>query len=89
MYVVIWGSAALQELAALWVNADAELRAAITAATEEIDLALTRFPDDVGESRPDNRRIAFARPLGVLFRVRSSDRRVIITRVWSTERPNS
>jgi hypothetical protein len=72
MYVVTWASAALIDLAALWVDADAVLRTAITAAIEQIDTALARAPDDVGESRPDNRRIAFEPPLGFLFRVRSS-----------------
>jgi hypothetical protein len=84
MYVVIWATAALSELAALWLDADSKSRHAITIAAEKIDFALARAPEDVGESRPDNRRIAFEPPLGFLFRVRSSDRRVIVTRVWST-----
>jgi hypothetical protein len=54
MHDVIWSSAALQELAALWVNADSKLRDAITGATERIVAALARAPDDVGESRPDD-----------------------------------
>jgi hypothetical protein len=86
MYAVTWASAALSDLAALWVDADTRLRVAITAAAERIDVALARAPDDVGESRPDDRRIAFEPPLGFLFRVRSTERRVIVTRVWFSER---
>jgi len=86
MYLVIWASAALRELAALWVDADPDLRDAITAAAEKIDVALARSAGDVGESRPDNRRIAFEYPLRFLFRVGSSNQRVVISHVWSIER---
>jgi hypothetical protein len=89
MFHVIWSSAALQELAALWVDADADLREAITAATQRIDAALARAPDDIGESRSGDRRVAFERPLAFLFRVRLTERQVIVTRVWSTERRTS
>jgi hypothetical protein len=83
-YHVFWTPSALNELAALWLDADAN-RAAITAAAASIDALLVDSPDEVGESRADQRRIAFVTPLAILFEIRSSDQRVVITHVWSTK----
>jgi hypothetical protein len=69
MYHVLWRLSALNELAALWIGADSTLSEAITAATAAIDEDLRNSPDEVGESRPGNQRIAFVPPLGFTFSV--------------------
>lgn len=43
---------------------------------------LKEDPEDVGESRPDDQRVTFARPLGVLFSVDAAAGRVDIGSVW-------
>ncbi|HEY3395119.1 MAG TPA: hypothetical protein VGK58_20635 [Lacipirellulaceae bacterium] len=84
MHHIIWRQSALNELAELWVDADAVLRETITMAVAEIDSSLARSPNDIGESRPDDRRIAFEPPLGYIFEVRSLDQQVVISHVWLT-----
>jgi hypothetical protein len=82
MFEVFWTPSALRDLAALWIDADASLREAVTIAAAEIDSLLANSPDDVGESRAANRRITFLSPLGLVFEVSSPDRRVIVLHVW-------
>ena len=84
-YEVLWTPSALDEVAELWANADAAMRKAITAATAKIDSLLRNSPDEVGESRPSNQRIAFVPPLGVRFQMRS-DQNVVVLRVWAPRR---
>jgi hypothetical protein len=79
-YTVIWLPDAEQELAALWRNAPN--RDAITVAAALIDQLLEREPETAGESRPDGRRILFASPLGVIYRVRPDQREVNVHHVW-------
>src|SRR5450759_4456139 len=69
-----------QELAALWM--DAANRTAVTWAAHEIDGLLRHNPKEQGESRSLGRRVFFVRPLGVFFRVYSSDRVVQVQHVW-------
>jgi hypothetical protein len=85
MYAVFWTPSALRDLAALWVDADGNMRDAVTTAAAEIDVLLGNSPDDVGESRTGNRRITFLSPLGLIFEVRSSDQRVVVLHVWSIQ----
>jgi hypothetical protein len=72
---VFWAPRALNDLAALW-------RDAITVAAAEIDSLLANSPDEVGESRPHERRIAFVGPLGFIFRIRREEGYVVVSRVW-------
>ena len=69
MFRVEWQRSARNELASLWMDANSEKRRVITAATHTIDQRLQVNPQAQGESRPGGRRIYFAAPLGVLFRV--------------------
>jgi hypothetical protein len=62
MYTVLWTESSLDELATLWLEADATLRQIITAAQSQIDHLLERSPAELGESRPANRRVAFVPP---------------------------
>lgn len=77
---VRWERTALDELTRLSLQADSELRAAITTAVHKIDLRLQEKGDEEGESRPDDRRISFEAPLAVTFRVEESV--VSVLHVW-------
>jgi len=67
-------------LTTLWL--ESELRAAITAAAHQIDYQLARDPLDAGESRENERRILIERPLAVIFKVKESEHKVVVLRVW-------
>jgi hypothetical protein len=82
MYEVVWTESSLDELATLWLEADSARRPIIAAAQSQIDHLLARYPIEVGESRPGNRRIAFVPPLGVVFSVREAVRVAKVLRVW-------
>ena len=83
MFRVRWAKSALNELTNHWVNADSERRRAITSATQAVDRELAFNPQDKGESRPDDARIFFAPPLGILFQVEQPSAIVRVTRVWT------
>jgi hypothetical protein len=83
MYDVSWAAPALEDLATIWVDADATMRAAITEAAERVDEMLVS-PNEVGESRTEDRRIAFESPLGFTFQIQPVRRRVIVRHVWLT-----
>jgi hypothetical protein len=82
MFRVRWEEAALNELAKLWMEADAALRQKITAATSQIDRQLEADPFAQSESRPGGRRILFASPLGITLRIEAEQRTVSVLRVW-------
>jgi hypothetical protein len=83
IYQVLWTESSSDELATLWLEADAALRPIITAAQSQIDHLLERSPAEVGESRPGNRRVAFVPPLGIVFSVQEADVLVKVLRVWA------
>ncbi len=78
MFRVEWLEVALDELARLWVPADAALRQELTAASHEIDRRLQRDPYHEGESRPGGRRLTFVAPLAVTFRVEADGKTVTV-----------
>lgn len=80
-HTVAWLAAAEQELADIWLAA--EDRAAVSQAAALLDRQLANDPSNVGESRPDGRRVHFAAPLGVVFRVHADELRVVVNHVWS------
>jgi hypothetical protein len=82
MFTVRWQQSALNELTVLWTEADSERRRAITQATHLLDQRLQSDPETLGESRPNNCRIFFAPPLGILFRVYPQQGVVRVLRVW-------
>jgi len=86
MFTVRWRRSARDELAALWTQADAVIRQAITAATNEIDRRLARDPTNLGESRGDELRIWFVFPLGVRFRIDLNHAVVHVIQVWNFRR---
>jgi hypothetical protein len=69
MYRVDWLQTALDQLAEIWMSADAEMRQIITAASHQIDQELRVDPFRDSESRAEGRRVRFVAPLGLLFRV--------------------
>ena len=82
MFRVEWRPSALNDLTTLWTGSGSGQRRAITAAAHAIDRRLQVDPHNQGESRPNGRRVFFAPPLGVLFRVDSQRSLVHILRVW-------
>jgi hypothetical protein len=82
MYRVVWLRTALDELGAAWIQADAELRASITAGTYRIDQLLQSNPQQQGESRSHGQRILFQLPLGLTFEVHEQDGIVRVLHVW-------
>ena len=82
MFRVRWKRSALNELASLWMQADAEGRRAINTAANAVDQQLRSDPLNQGESRPQGRRIFFVSPLGILFRVDPQQRVVRVLQVW-------
>ncbi len=79
-YTVLWSRVAEQRLAAIWNSARS--RQAVTDAANAIDRALRTDADRRGESRPDNTRVLFVPPLGVLYSVREQDCMVNVLKVW-------
>lgn len=87
MYRIIWVRAALEELAALWLKADAPVRQLITKAAHAIDQRLLQAPENQGESRESHRRIFFEPPLGIRFVVDVQRKLVFVYRVWLIRKP--
>jgi plasmid stabilization system protein ParE len=79
-YKVDWLPAAEQELADVWLQAAD--RDAVSQAAHAIDQVLELDPHHAGESRPEGRRILFAPPLGVIFRIIEDDKLVQVSQVW-------
>jgi hypothetical protein len=79
-HTVISKPSAERILAELRVQTDQ--RRAMTEAANQIDLWLKHTPDQVGESRPANRRILLAPPLGVIYEIEEMDRIVNVLQVW-------
>ena len=60
MFTVVWTEHALNDLADVWVAIDPHTRDRIEAAVNWLNATLRLDPNEVGESRDNNRRIAFA-----------------------------
>jgi len=82
MSTIRWRRSARDELAMRWIDADSALRKAITVATHQIEKELSKNPESKSESRPNDRRIFFHAPLGVLFKVYVDKATVVILHVW-------
>ena len=79
---VRWSQTASDKLSKIWLAADSESRPAITAASHEIERQLRNSPRAESESRDAGRRVMFAAPLEVLFRVDDDDMLVSVLKVW-------
>jgi hypothetical protein len=82
-YTVVTKPDAEDELAELWMTcAD---RQAFSDAADRLETLLADDPLNVGESRQDLSRIAFEKPLGIIFDVSPEDRLVTVLKFWSIE----
>lgn len=67
MYRVIWLQTALNQLAEIWIQANADDRREINDAVRRIDGLLASNPSGIGESRDEGLRICFVAGLSVGF----------------------
>ncbi len=81
MRKVDWLQEVLDTLTLLWMQADSDLRKAITQACHAVEKRLAKDPENEGESRADGRRITFEPPLAMVFRVESDGRTVTVVEV--------
>ncbi len=86
MYQVVWLQTALNELTMIWMQADANLRQAITTAATGIDQLLVTDPYGQGESRDRGRRFLYVPPMGITFEVARQQQVVRILHVWVVRR---
>jgi hypothetical protein len=68
-YILHWSDEALDSLAEIWMALDADGKRGLNAVVDDIEQLLESSPREQGESRDDDRRVMFARPLVVTFRV--------------------
>jgi len=80
-YKVAWVEDAENELTAIWLGS--RQRERVTEAAREIEQLLATQPNEVGESRAENRRVAFAKPLGVTYDEVDELRHIVLVfHVW-------
>jgi plasmid stabilization system protein ParE len=82
MFDLVWTEHALDDLADVWVAVDPATRDRIEAGINQLNADLRQNPNEVGESRDNNRRIGFAGPLIVVFRVDAKARTVRVNHAW-------
>jgi plasmid stabilization system protein ParE len=82
MFAVVWADQALDELADIWVAATPELRDRIEASVRRLGQRLQADPTAIGESRSNNRRVAFDPPIAIIYRIDTAGRSVEVTHVW-------
>ncbi len=83
MFSIFRSQSAMLPLKQVWELADDELREAILRASRQLDQQLYLDPQQKGEAREGNVRIAFQEPLAVLFEVDEAKKMVRILRAWA------
>ena len=83
MFSIFRSQSAMLPLKQTWEHADDELREAILQASRQLDQQLHVNPQEKGEAREGNVRIAFQEPLAVLFEVDQEKKLVRILRAWA------
>jgi hypothetical protein len=81
MFRVTWLQSALDELSAMWRKADSSLGKAITAASHQIEMRLSKDPTQEGESREGGTRIFFIPPLAITYEVDEDAQEVTVAHV--------
>lgn len=81
MYRVSWEDRAVASLLEQVAQGNAELRAAATSASLEVEQLLATKPEEVGESRELATRILIVPPLSVMFHINHFEREVTIVSV--------
>ena len=84
-FTVEWLDEALQQLAAIWVDADDP--AAVTAASHRLEQSIRADPLGAGESRDGDDRVVFDPPLALLYRVYPQQRSALVVSVGWSRRP--
>ena len=82
MFQIEWLASALNELTALWLEADSATRRAIRDSVSAIERQLRRDPNSPGESREGSERVIFFDPVGASVEVDDDHRRVTVLHVW-------
>ena len=77
---VVWKPEAERRLTATWLGS--RRRYAITAAARELDAALVVDPENMGESREENRRVVFVEPLGARIELDHVTHTVSVLTIW-------
>jgi plasmid stabilization system protein ParE len=80
-FVVRWKQHALDDLAAIWLDAVSWDRRIITTAAREADRVLRRDPYGISESREGDLRIMFVAPLAVTFSIDDASDKVEVLRI--------
>jgi len=80
IFTVTYKPSAEQELANIWLQAPDHR--AVTDAANRIDVLFRADPHSQGESRGEQTRISFERPLAVQFEIHDQDRIVEVLKVW-------
>jgi hypothetical protein len=78
-YTVVWRRDAEIQLTTLWIRAVS--KTAVTGYVAQIDRILERDPHDQGESRNENTRLAFFRPLCVRYQIDEPAKAVYVVSV--------
>jgi len=77
---VVWKPDAERRLTTIWLSD--RIRPRVTETANEIDAMLAADPLSAGESREDNDRVIFVKPLGALVEVLHDKRTVNVLEVW-------
>jgi hypothetical protein len=77
-YAVHWSHAALNSLAEIWLALEPTARPRLNEVVADVERLLQFEPAEQGESRDEGRRVFFAPPLVVTFRVLQPQRIVQI-----------
>ncbi len=86
MFSIFRSQTAMLPLRQQWEEANDPLREAILLASRQLDQQLKHDPQEKGEAREGNVRIAFQSPLAVLFEVDEANQLVRILRAWAFQR---
>jgi hypothetical protein len=78
-YTVVWRREAEAQLMTLWLRA--LNKTAVAGYVEQIDRILQRDPHEQGESRNENTRLAFFRPLCVRYQIDDAARTVTVVSI--------
>jgi hypothetical protein len=86
MFRVVWQPRALNDLTEAWLEATSAERRAITEASRQFDIRLKDNPEKQGESRGNNERVVFIRPLGVRIEIDHEQSVVWVLHAWRLRR---
>lgn len=81
MYRIIWSVAARAELAAIWNAAPPSDDQLLIWVVADLAFRLERYPETEGESRYQNMRVTFSRPLAIWFEVVDANT-VWVEHIW-------